>query len=243
MLTLAALALVQVGDSFDVQYAEPFVLDRAVTTLVLDADEFDAGVIAGLRDKGVRVLCYVSVGTIEDWRSDVAQVPAKAIGKPLPDWEGERYLDIRNRAVLVPLMAQRFQTCADKGFAGVSPDNIDVFANDSGFAISREDALAYLRDLAAAAHGLDLLIGQKNAPDLAPDLAATLDFVIAESCWHWRFCGEFADYTALGKPIFDIEYTDETTDFPAACAEARKVGISMILKDRNLSGGVYESCR
>ena len=241
-LFLASLALIQMGESFDVQYAEPYQLDRKVQTLVLDGDEFGSDVVLDLRIGGTKVMCYVSVGTLEEYRDDIAAFPADVVGKGLPDWPDERYLDIRNHDVLLPLMAARFQKCKDAGFEGISPDNIDVYANQSGFDLSEADALSYIYALAEIAHGMGLLIGQKNVPELTDKLSGTLDFAITESCWKWGFCDAFGGYTTAGKPIFDIEYTDEAPDFDAACAQARKVGISMILKDRDLTGAVYESC-
>ena len=241
-LLVAALVLAQVGDSWDIQFAEPFELDRAVTTIVLDPDTHGAETVAAMKARGVRVLCYVSVGALEDWRADAGAFPDHVVGKALPDWEGERYLDIRQQDVLLPIMAARFEACRAAGYDGIDPDNIDGFANDSGFDLSATDTVAYLAELAGVAHGMELIIGQKNAPELAGALAGTLDFVIAESCWQYGFCGDFAAYTEAGKPTFDIEYTDAGTDFTAACAGAKAKGISMILKDRELSGAVYEAC-
>jgi hypothetical protein len=241
-LVIAALTLVQVGDSWDIQFTEPFVLDRAVTTIVLDPDNHGAETVAAMKARGIRVLCYVSVGTVEDWRADAGAFPAEVVGAALPDWEGERYLDIRRLDLLLPVMAARFGACKAAGYDGIDPDNVDGFTNASGFDLSATDTVAYLAALADAAHGMDLIIGQKNAPELAGALAGTLDFALAESCWEYAFCDAYAAYTAAGKPIFDIEYTDAGTDFAAACAEARAQGISMILKDRLLSGAVYEKC-
>lgn len=45
------------------------------------------------------VVCYISIGTWEDWRTDaddfVDEAP-EAIGNALDDWEGEKYLDGNN---------------------------------------------------------------------------------------------------------------------------------------------------
>ena len=241
-ILLAALVLIQIGDSFDVQYTEPYRLDRKVQTLVLDADEFGREVILGLRAEGTKVMCSVSVGTLESYRADFDAFPPEVIGRGLPDWPDERYIDIRNHAALLPVMRARFQNCKEAGFDGVSPDNIDGYDNDSGFDLTQADAVAYVKALAEIAHGMDLLIGQKNAPELAESLSEHLDFVITESCWKWEFCDAFTGYTSAGKPIFAIEYTDDSPDFAAACARAREVGISMILKERELTGAVYDSC-
>lgn len=46
-----------------------------------------------------RIACYISVGTLEDWRDDVNEFPAEAVGEPLGDWEGENYIDINNPVI------------------------------------------------------------------------------------------------------------------------------------------------
>lgn len=240
--TLATLILVQAGASWDIQFTEPFRLDRPVDWIVLDPDTHGAEAVAAMKARGTRTICYVSVGSVEDWRADLAAFPAEVIGAPLGDWPGERYLDIRRLDVLVPIMAARFAKCRAAGYDGVSPDNMDVFEAESGFPLTEADGLAYIAALTQAAHALDLSVGQKNVPQLSDTLAGTMDWVQVEGCFEWGFCADLAPYAAAGKPVFAIEYTDSGIDFTAACAEARKLGMSMILKDRELSGAVHDAC-
>lgn len=58
----------------------------------------DGDYINFIRLKGMnrRIACYVSVGSLEDWRDDFKEFPADAVGAPLGDWEGENYIDITN---------------------------------------------------------------------------------------------------------------------------------------------------
>jgi hypothetical protein len=51
-----------------------------------------------------------------------------------------------------------------------------------------------------------MLVGQKNAPEIASELASTLDFAVLEECLEQGFCAEFQPYIAAGKPVFQIEY-------------------------------------
>ncbi|KAF0108058.1 MAG: hypothetical protein FD146_1072 [Anaerolineaceae bacterium] len=48
-------------------------------------------------------------------------------------------------------------------------------------------------------------------------------------------------FLEAGKPVFAIEYTDMGVDFAAACAEAKSLGMGMILKHRNLDA-YREAC-
>jgi hypothetical protein len=65
--------------------------------------------------------------------------------------------------------------------------------------------------LANYAHDKGLLIGQKNAPDLAGNLSGILDFAVLEECLPKNFCSTFQQYvnqTPRGKPVFEIEYPE-----------------------------------
>ena len=75
-------------------------------------------------------MCYISAGTWENWRPDAKRFPAVVKGKPDGGWPGERWLDIRRLDILRPLMRERIQRCARKGFDGVEFDNVDAYTND-----------------------------------------------------------------------------------------------------------------
>lgn len=68
-------------------------LTRACVYLHVDEDDIT---FLRLKDRKKWIACYISVGTLEDWRSDIGDLPPDAVGEPLGDWEGENYLDITN---------------------------------------------------------------------------------------------------------------------------------------------------
>ena len=41
-------------------------------------------------------------------------------------------------------MEARMDSCRDKGFDGLEPDNIDGFMNDTGYDLTYKDQLAYI---------------------------------------------------------------------------------------------------
>ena len=45
------------------------------------------------------VICYFSAGTREDWRPDKNLFSDEVMGDALSDWEGENWIDVRNRKV------------------------------------------------------------------------------------------------------------------------------------------------
>lgn len=216
--------------TWDWQLTEPFDLSRDVMVMDLDPQNHEQSEIDAVKARGVTLICYLSVGTWENWRP--LAVPETVLGKTPENWPEERYLDIRRHDVLLPLMTERFQACKDAGFDAVEPDNMDVYTNDSGFPLTAEDAADYASLLAARAHAMGLQIAQKNAPELAPRLAPVMDFAILESCFEYGWCGAFQPYADAGKPIFAAEYRAPDA---TSCTQATDYGISLIFKDTDLT--------
>lgn len=225
---------------WDWQLSENIAPPRGVQVLDFDPDNVTRAQVMALNNAGVYTICYVSVGTLENWRHDVNMFYDQnifyrpVVGKQYDEWPDEFFLDIRNPG-LKHVMAKRFMDCALKGFKAIEPDNLDVYENESGFEISREDTLRYIGELVKAAHSVGLEIGQKNVPELTGDLVGMMDFVITESCYQDGWCDQVSAYLDAGKPVFDAEYNDREIDFNKACEVAENMGISMILKDRDLT--------
>ena len=230
----AAVAAPEPGTPWDWQLGDKVRFHSGVSVYDFDPGGPTPAQMRKLNAAGAYTICYVSVGTLEDWQDDVSQFPARVVGKTYDDWPDEKFLDISQLNVILPLMKTRFQNCKAKGFTAIEPDNMDVYDNDSGFPLTPRDGLRYVRALAKMAHEMGLEIGQKNVPDLTPKLVGTMDFVIAESCWQDGWCDQVAPYIRAGKPVFDAEYTDRPINWKRACTDAARAKISMILKDRHL---------
>jgi hypothetical protein len=207
-------------------------------TQVVDADLFDvdASQVSEWREAGIYPICYMSAGSVEDWREDAAMYPKSVTGKDYEGWPGEKWLDIRQIAKLAPIIKARLDLCRQKGFSGVDPDNIDGYLTDTGFNISRDDALRFVRWMASEAHQRGLTIGQKNAPDMATDLSSQLDFVISESPVTYGHVHYFAPYVAQHKPVFAIEYLTDQADIARFCQQARHAGFQGINASPALDG-------
>lgn len=176
---------------------------------VLELDGFDtpASVVTELHDLGKHAVCYIDVGTWEGWRPDAKEFPKSVLGKPDAGWPGERWLDIRQQKVLLPIMAARFERCVKKGFDAVDPDNVDGYENDTGFALSNAEQLSYDRAIAALAHHDGLSVALKSDPDEAAALEGDFDFVVQEQCVQYSQCAELKPFLRHAKAVFDIEYT------------------------------------
>ncbi len=214
-------------------------VDLDVDAEVYDIDLFDtdAGTIADLHARGRRAICYLSVGSWEDWRPDASDFPEEVIGNQYEGWPGERWLDVRRIELLGPIMTARLRLCREKGFDAVEPDNIDGYDNNTGFPITYDDQLQYNRWLASEAHALGLSIGLKNDPEQAAELVLDFDWALTEDCFDQGWCESLSPFLEAGKAVFAAEHTDTGVDFDRACAELLPAGFSPILKDRDLSAG------
>ena len=132
------------------------------------------------------VICYMSAGTWENWRPDASAFPKSVLGKPVSGWAGERWLDIRQIGILGPIMDARLDLCKQKGFDGVEADNVDGYANPTGFPLTPSDQITYNMFLAAQAHIRGLSIGLKNDLDQVNDLLPYFDWALDEQCFQYK---------------------------------------------------------
>jgi hypothetical protein len=218
-------------------------VDTSIEAEVYDIDLYvDQSIIDELHAKGAKVICYISVGSWEDWRPDKDQFPPGVLGKDYEGWPGEKWLDIRQIDKLAPIMRARFDLCKQKGFDAIEPDNMEIYTNETDFPLTYADQLKYALWLAEEAHARGLAIGQKNASDQTKDLVSVYDFTITEDCFTYGWCGEMKPYLEAGKAVFAAEYTDMEINFASACKVAKELGLSMILKERDLNAW-RETCK
>jgi hypothetical protein len=211
-------------------------VDTSIEADVYDVDmDVPQSTIDELHASGRKVICYVSVGSYEDWRADEAEFPQDILGNDYDGWPGERWLDIRQIDRLAPIMRARFDLCRQKGFDAIEPDNMAVDGDLTGFPLTSADELRYALWLAEEAHTRGLAIGQKNAFDQTQGLVDTYDFAIVEDCFAYHECEWVEPYVDAGKPVFAAEYTDMEIDFASACEAAGDLHLSMILKERGLT--------
>ena len=199
---------------------------RITDARVYDVDGFDtpARFVSRLHRLKLYAVCYISAGTWENWRPDRARFPSSVLGRS-NGWPGERWLDIRRRDVLVPIMRARIEKCRDKGFDAVEPDNVDGYANETGFPLSAADQLRYNRRIALLAHTAGLAVGLKNDLDQIPALRNDFDFAVVEQCFQYDECDKVRPFIAAGKPVFEVEYELPRESF---CARAKALKIRAV---------------
>lgn len=210
-------------------------VDTSINAQVYDIDLFEnpAATVKTLHEQGRKVICYMSGGSWEPYRPDAGDFPDSVKSGPVPEWDDERWLDIKQIDVLKPLMAKRMDLCKQKGFDGVEPDWADLHNQNTGnLKITAADQLAYNRMLAGLAHDRGLAVGLKNDLDQVSTLAGLFDFSVDEQCFEDRAtCDKLTPFIAAGKPVFHAEYNLKLTDF---CADSARLGLSSIRKHREL---------
>jgi hypothetical protein len=203
-------------------------VSTTVNVPVYDIDLFTSSkkLVSSLHAKHRRVICYVDVGSWEDFRSDAKSFPASLLGHS-NGWSGERWLDVRKISVLGPIMAKRLDQCKAKGFDAVEPDNVDGYANDTGFPITAAQQLKFNRYIARLAHARGLGVALKNDPDQAKQLVKDFDFALSEQCFEYDECDLYNPFIKAGKAVFEVEYNLPTSRF---CTKARQMHFSSMRK-------------
>ena len=206
-----------------------------------DIDLFDNSkeVINSLKNKSIRVICYFSAGSYENWRIDKDDFPNEVQGKTLEGWEDEKWLDISKIDLLAPIMKNRLDLAVEKGCDGVEPDNVDGYLNDNGFDLSYQNQLDYNKWLAEEAHKRGLTVGLKNDLEQIPELVDYFDFALNEQCFEYDECETLLPFIEQDKAVFGVEYELQPTEF---CNKAIELNFDWLKMEYDLDGGRI-SCR
>lgn len=192
-----------------------------------DVDGFENGnggpgdVVKRLHALGKKVICYLDVGSDENWRPDMVGFRKKyptVVGSPVPGWPGQWGLDFRVTSIVYPIMEKRIAMCAAKGFDGVQFDDLVAFeeANGGGFRVPITDAdtVVYGAWLANTSHKYGLSAAFENAIEIGDQLQPYFDWAIFEECTIYSECADpgLMSFVNHGKWVSDVEYTDNTYD-------------------------------
>ncbi len=208
-----------------------------------------------LKARGIKLICYFSVGTVEAFRPDAGQFSPDIVGETYPGYDDERWLDISNFEKYSSIMLQRIDRCAEKGFDGVEGDNVDAFYQQgvdatgavqrgTSFGLTQQHSVDYVLWLAEESHKRGLAFGLKNAEAIAYDVVSKVDWIITESCYVYGWCDQARIFVDSNKPVFMAEYVEYLSDLNLACGQARRYGYSAIYRDTGLTaGGIFKACQ
>ncbi|MHB0866976.1 MAG: endo alpha-1,4 polygalactosaminidase [Thermoleophilia bacterium] len=212
----------------------------------IDLVDATAPVIDSIQASGAKVTCYFSAGSYEKWRPDAAEFAAGDLGKTLKGWDDEKWLDIRSASVKT-IMQKRLDLAEQKGCDAVEPDNVDGYANDSGFDLTADDQLAFNRFIATEAHNRGLAVGLKNDLDQVGRLAGYFDFSVSEQCHEFDECDQLAPFIASGKPVLNAEYeaklVTDAKERQSLCDVAVREKFSTLVLPLELDDSFRFSCR
>jgi len=245
--------------------APPFGGGAAVTPAVFDIDLLmdpvcapggsnavdNSAAVSAIHGNGGHVLCYVSAGTYEPFRPDAQdyvdfdQACGNClIGKPVAGFRDEHWLDIRDdqgqRTFILSKLAARVDRCKTDGFDAVEFDNVEGYANSSGFPLSDGDQLVFNTSVANLAHARGLTAALKNDLGQVTELVPYFDMAVNEQCQQFDECAALDPFIGAGKAVFQVEYEVQPSGF---CAAANAANRSAIAKTVDLFDRPWTSCR
>ena len=223
-------------------------INRDYNVNLYDIDLFDSSneLISSLKQSGKRVICYFSAGTYEEWREDSSKYPETILGEKLDDWEGERWVDIREIDILMPIIKSRLKLAKDKGCDGVEPDNVDGYLNETGFNLSYSEQIEFNKMVAKEAHNLSLSVALKNDLEQIKELEPFFDFAINEQCHQYSECNMLEPFINSNKAVlnaeYDKSYIEDKSKREELCKSSKSMNIRTLILPKKLDDSFRYSC-
>ena len=204
-----------------------------------DLVETPKTVIDELHNKNITVICYISTGSLEEFRNDAKDFPKEVIGKIVAGWPEEKWLDISDYDKFTDIILSRLNLAVQKECDGIDPDNIQAYQEDSGFPLTYQDQLNYNKWLADEAHKRNRSIALKNDIEQVDNLIDYFDFAINEQCFYYDECEKLLPFIKHGKAVLGMEYELKFDEF---CEKAIRLNFSWLKMNYDLNGSRI-SCR
>ena len=207
--------------------------------IAIEPDDYTAGQVRAIRDKGYKVLAYLSLGTIEKERSWFSHFQ-KCRLKRLGDWPNEFYADVRNIS-WQEFLISRAAALGDMGFDGWWLDNIDVYSEykSSKMFDAIADVFLKLRDM----KGYIMINGGSewvdDCLDMGKKLSKYLDGYTQEEVF-----SRITDYSGKGR--FGRQKSDDSRYYQMMIKRAIKADVDGFLleytRDSALKARILEWC-
>eukprot|EP00833_Pecoramyces_ruminatium_P015374 jgi/Orpsp1_1/1189406/evm.model.d7180000071834.1 len=194
--------------------------------------------IKNLHNAGIKVICYFSAGTLEDFRDDYDKyMKVEGLVKNVyDDWPDERWLDFRVEGIK-PLIKNRMKVAVSKNCDGIEVDNLDAYQMDEvkkwKKPITKEETITFVKWLGTTAHSLGISIGLKNVPGILNEVSNYYDFAINEDCVNHNECYLYNNFLKSGKAVFGVTYNGLEKNKKDLCNNLSGLGMSMIIKEKS----------
>lgn len=211
-------------------------LDTSAPAQVYDFDGFEgtAAEVSQLHAQGIYCIAYFGGGDWEDYRADASAFPASVLGNPIDGWPSEKWIDVRQLAILRPIMAARADIAKNKGFDAIEWDCVDNYEQSSGFPLTRAHQFAFNTMLAQLCHERGMACFLKNC---VSDLASYQPYFegnLVEQAYEYNEQAAYSVFANAGKPVLVCEYRDQDVTV-ANQNDANARGFSLIRHNLNLN--------
>lgn len=232
-LSLLATVVADVIPCFyNTAYEENNFLDKHDYTLktakncyvLIDTDNFDSnGAVVNytnaLKTNNNTIGCYMSIGTVEDWRSDFKHfVKGQDYqSKEWPEWPGEYMIKADSDGKItdntISLMKKRIDKFAKLGCEYIEFDNMDIDENNKMTNIDGLTMRAYNLELCNYVHSAELKCMAKNTgpSDVDDDVFDGLSVESYPKELNW-WGTEHAQNFTTSKPFMISHYKEKTVD-------------------------------
>lgn len=142
----------------------------AYDLVVVDGEDATAAQVADIRAGGAKVLAYLSVGSVERWRSWAPDaIPYRM--EPVEGWTGERYADTSKAGYRDLIVRDVAPPILRKGFDGLFLDNVDMIETHRR---QRAGMFSLVRRLSALTHAQPgrIVMAQNGAEAIGPVVGA-----------------------------------------------------------------------
>jgi hypothetical protein len=199
-------------------------------------------------------IAVMNIGEYESARADMASwtVSSPWVGSLTDPITGNHYIDIRTTggyyvSTIKPLMQVRFSNAKNAGFDMVGGYGMDAYINGGGFSITAAQEAAYIQDCVTYCHSIGIGFAHMNAFELGSALAPYCDAAITENGYYSGkiYGGTIGAYLRQGKPIWDVEYTNNVSraNFNFYAGSAVLTGINAYYMAPALDGSYYVTTR
>lgn len=217
------------------QWNGAFLNFSSPITYFVDGMEVTNSEIASLKSVGHTVICLITAGATVRTDADFGQFNASDMGRA---FGSQFWLDTRSPNVRAVLM-NRLLRAVSIGCQGVLWDQTDSYLNNSGFPLTEDSAVDFLKYLSMRTRDYGLLVALANTPGLASQVVDYFDLAYSQNCNQAGYCSSFVPFVDKHKPVL---VSDDRVYSASLCQSNAALGFTLWFTSPTQDGSRYESC-